>query len=156
MVRIWEHHRRKSHIGARSGQREKHGLPDTDPYRLPPIIPVVLFHGEKPWRGPKSFSETVGGGAELTPYIPNFAPVIFDLTTRSDAQISGGPTDAARAVALQAPAPKRSKPGGCRPCCRDPQRRRTGADVTLRRPNPAKPHGASPSRASLHTTGTDR
>jgi hypothetical protein len=89
MVRIWEHHRRKSHVGAQRGQREKGPSRETDPYRLPPIIPVVLFHGETPWRGPRSFAEMVGGGAELTPYIPNFAPVIFDLTTRSDAQISG-------------------------------------------------------------------
>jgi predicted transposase YdaD len=89
MVRIWEHHRRKSNVGAGSGEREKGAPAETGTYRLPPIIPVVLFHGETPWRGPRSFAEMVGGGAELTPYIPNFAPVIFDLITRSDAQISG-------------------------------------------------------------------
>jgi predicted transposase YdaD len=89
MVRIWEHHRRKFNVGSKRGQSKKHASAETDPYRLPPIIPVVLFHGETPWRGPSSFAEMVGGGTELTPYIPNFAPVIFDLTTRSDAQISG-------------------------------------------------------------------
>jgi predicted transposase YdaD len=89
MVRIWEHHRRKFNVGAGSREREKGASRETDPYRLPPIIPVVLFHGETPWRGPSSFAETVGGNAELKPHILNFAPVIFDLTTRSDVEISG-------------------------------------------------------------------
>ncbi len=72
MVRIWQRHR----------AHERGGL-------LPPVIPVVVHHGKRPWRGPLRFRDVVATEPELERFVPDFAPELFDLVTRSDSELTG-------------------------------------------------------------------
>ena len=62
-VRIWELHR-KQH-------------PDQP---LPPIIPLVLYHGKERWQVPQDFHGLFGDlEVELVPYVPEFRHEMYDL-----------------------------------------------------------------------------
>jgi len=75
MVRIWDRWRRSNE----------------EARRLPPIIPVVLSHAPGGWTAPRTFLELVDGPAELIgalrPHLPDFEPVLEDLSNRSDAEV---------------------------------------------------------------------
>ena len=50
--------------------------------RLPPIIPVVVHQGRRPWRGPRSFQELIDlppALAAARPFVPAFRFVLDDL-----------------------------------------------------------------------------
>ena len=69
MVRIWE----------------KHLATHPDTARLPPIVPVVVYHGERAWAGPTTFSQLLWGDAALiadvAPFSPSFRFVLDDLSS---------------------------------------------------------------------------
>jgi predicted transposase/invertase (TIGR01784 family) len=70
-VRIWELHR-----------RQRPGQP------LPPIVPLVLYHGARRWRTPESFRALFGGLDEtLAPYVPDFRHELCNLNLPEPAQI---------------------------------------------------------------------
>ncbi|HEY8376622.1 MAG TPA: Rpn family recombination-promoting nuclease/putative transposase [Nannocystis sp.] len=47
--------------------------------QLPPIVPVVLHHGERPWRSPRHFEALVAAPPALLPHVPHFSFVLYDL-----------------------------------------------------------------------------
>ncbi|MBI4595161.1 MAG: Rpn family recombination-promoting nuclease/putative transposase [Candidatus Tectomicrobia bacterium] len=74
MVRVWE----------RFQQENK----DCD--RLPVIVPMVLFHGPKGWRGPLAFQSLVDMPAEsFAPYTPQFQGRLYDLSPFGRDQLAG-------------------------------------------------------------------
>jgi predicted transposase YdaD len=57
---------------------------------LPAIVPVVLHHGERPWRSPQDFAALVDAppepaGAALQRHVPHFAFVLHDLAVADGA-----------------------------------------------------------------------
>ena len=72
LVRLWETHRRTHPTGP-----------------LPPVLPVVFYHGARRWRVARSFRERVKCPEEFIPYLPDFAYELCDLTTYTDQEIRG-------------------------------------------------------------------
>lgn len=54
--------------------------------RLPVILPVVMYHGRKPWKAPRSFhdllTEAEGSLGELAPFVPSFSYIVDDLAAQ--------------------------------------------------------------------------
>ena len=54
--------------------------------RLPVILPVVMYHGRKPWKAPRSFhdllTEPEGSLGELAPFVPSFSYIVDDLVAQ--------------------------------------------------------------------------
>jgi predicted transposase YdaD len=72
MTRLWSHH-----------LRQRRGLP------LPPVIPLVLYHGSSRWSVPTDFSALFRCPDELLPLLPRFRYLLTDLTTYRDDEIHG-------------------------------------------------------------------
>jgi hypothetical protein len=54
---------------------------------LPPIMPIVIYHGAKGWNEPREFSELV---TEMTgEHVPHFRPVFINLATINPEQVNG-------------------------------------------------------------------
>jgi hypothetical protein len=73
MVRIWEK------------KRAQHGKGKT----LPPIIPVIFYHGTRRWRSPLNFCSYFIAEDGLRPYIPEFHPVMVDLQQIEESSLQG-------------------------------------------------------------------
>ncbi|MBI4880857.1 MAG: Rpn family recombination-promoting nuclease/putative transposase [Planctomycetes bacterium] len=58
---------------------------------LPPILPVVLYHGDRPWSAPERFSELMPEGAgrrgAFWEHVPEFRIVLIDLSRFTDAEL---------------------------------------------------------------------
>ncbi|MBF0474490.1 MAG: Rpn family recombination-promoting nuclease/putative transposase [Deltaproteobacteria bacterium] len=72
MVRIWEH-RVKQGVGR----------------YLPPIIPLVVYHGLETWTADDRFSHLFDPNSELGPFLPEFRFLLFDLSRFGDEEIKG-------------------------------------------------------------------
>lgn len=72
IVRIWE-------------QRLRDGLP------LCPIVPLVVYHGERGWTAAKSLSELIPSPSGLADYQISFRMPLLDLSQLSDEEIEGEP-----------------------------------------------------------------
>ena len=77
MVRLWEH------------------LAKVEPkLSRPPIVPIVLTHGERGWKVSRSFLDTLALGedasvrAAIEPYVPRFEYLLDDLSGLSDREIA--------------------------------------------------------------------
>ena len=58
--------------------------------RLPPVYPLVLYHGQAQWRVPASFHDLVDPlPPVLEPYVPQFRYALHDISARTDVQIRG-------------------------------------------------------------------
>lgn len=58
--------------------------------RLPFVLPLVLYHGKRPWRIKRRFAEFFHeSGDVFQPYIPDFEYVLFDLTQYVDEELKG-------------------------------------------------------------------
>jgi len=75
MVRIWDRWRR---------ERPRTGTP----LRLPPIIPMVVYHGAKSWTVSTAFPALVRAPAALEPHVPAFDYLLTDLGRIEDAALS--------------------------------------------------------------------
>jgi predicted transposase/invertase (TIGR01784 family) len=75
MVRIWEKH---------CGEHPKTTT-------LPPVYPMIIYHGARPWRYPVNFHSlfTVQEPALLA-HLPEFSPVLQDFSQLDDQDIRGG------------------------------------------------------------------
>ena len=74
MVRVWKRYQGEN--------------PDCE--RLPAIIPMVLFHGPRGWRGPISFQSLVDiPGASFEPYVPAFEHRLYDLSPFGKDELAG-------------------------------------------------------------------
>ncbi len=86
MVRIWdlwlsqEKEKRKR-------QREQQEL--IPKLQLPPIMPIVLYHGEENWRVAPQFTALFELPPELGRYVPSFEYWLCDLSKYSDEELKG-------------------------------------------------------------------
>ncbi len=59
-------------------------------FRLPVVLPLVIYHGEQAWNIPARFSECFQGVTDdLRVYIPDFSYLLYDLSTYTDDEIKG-------------------------------------------------------------------
>lgn len=77
LIRIWEWWRK-------SNPKAK---------KLPAILPLVLYHGQQPWKRSVEFIDYIhlkpGEREELKPYLPNFRFMLTDLCRTPDEEIAG-------------------------------------------------------------------
>jgi hypothetical protein len=58
--------------------------------RLPPVYPIVIYHGARAWQAPAGFHAIVDPlPASLAPYVPSFRYDLVDLSARTNAGIKG-------------------------------------------------------------------
>lgn len=58
--------------------------------KLPPILPLVFYHGPTRWTIGLEFADQFKGPAELRPYWPSFRYALVDLSTYQDEDLRGG------------------------------------------------------------------
>ncbi|WP_200248901.1 Rpn family recombination-promoting nuclease/putative transposase [Lamprobacter modestohalophilus] len=57
---------------------------------LPPIYPLVLYHGQEHWRAPAHFHDLIDPLPEaLKPFVPQFGYALHDISARSNTEIKG-------------------------------------------------------------------
>jgi predicted transposase/invertase (TIGR01784 family) len=59
---------------------------------LYPVIPLVIYHGSRPWNIPTDFASVLklgADGAVLQPYIPNFTYLLGDFSHLAEEEIRG-------------------------------------------------------------------
>ena len=57
---------------------------------LPPVMPLVVYHGKRRWRVPRNFHDLISPlSPALAPYIPSFTYVLVDLSPQSDPEVKG-------------------------------------------------------------------
>lgn len=57
---------------------------------LPPIYPLVLYHGQRRWRAPARFQDLIDPLPDaLKPYVPQFGYVLHDISAKSSTEIKG-------------------------------------------------------------------
>jgi predicted transposase YdaD len=66
---------------------EKH-LEDGCGLPLPPVIPLVIYQGAKPWTEAPNYAGLYDVDAPLAPFVPNFAYLMFDLGATPDEDLS--------------------------------------------------------------------
>lgn len=80
-------------LGYEVGIWKKHLRANPDAQRIPAILPIVVYHGERAWTGPRSFHEIVDLPPELLGTIggqlPAFELVLFDITEITDDELRG-------------------------------------------------------------------
>lgn len=55
--------------------------------RLVPIVPVVVYHGERAWKAPTDFGTLLRVPEEMRPHVPDFAYLLYDLNVIEDAHL---------------------------------------------------------------------
>jgi len=73
MVRIWTQYRKQGNKGP-----------------LPPVLPLVVYHGKTEWKIEPAFHAMVGLTDVVGPYVPNFDILLCDLSRYTDEEIKGG------------------------------------------------------------------
>lgn len=58
-------------------------------FPLPPVIPVVFYHGQRRWTSSTEFSAVFRCRAALDPFLPSFRYLLQDLTRYTDEEIRG-------------------------------------------------------------------
>jgi predicted transposase YdaD len=76
MVRIWERHLEQA---------------GGDPRALPPILPLVVYHGAAPWQVPRSVAECLTGAAAVRDHVRHFGYTLMDLGPIHYAQLATDP-----------------------------------------------------------------
>jgi len=71
-------------------------LRETGQPGLPPVIPVVLYHGRTPWRVPERLSELPNAPEGLRAYQPELRYLLCDLGRYSRPRRSVGPRSSRR------------------------------------------------------------
>jgi predicted transposase/invertase (TIGR01784 family) len=72
LTHLWEHH-----------LRQEPGLP------LPAVLPMVFYHGTRPWSVPTEFSDLLRCPEPLAPFVPRFRYLLVDLSRLRDEEIRG-------------------------------------------------------------------
>jgi predicted transposase/invertase (TIGR01784 family) len=49
------------------------------------VIPVVVYHGDKPWDEPTSFRDKIRPGQRLSPFVPDMQAIVVDFSLQSSA-----------------------------------------------------------------------
>ena len=84
MLKIWEHQIKQDQ---ELRKQKKKSRRETTKYR--PIIPIVVYHGEKKWNIATSFGNFFEMSEELKRFVPDYDYLLFDLSDMSDEQIKG-------------------------------------------------------------------
>ena len=71
MVRIWE-----------KALREK-------PEKLPPILPIVFYHGKRKWKVSRNFADLINAPEEFADYVPGFNYHLCDLSEYDGEKLKG-------------------------------------------------------------------
>ncbi len=71
------------------------------PLPLPPIVPVVFYHGRAKWLVPRDFSDLVAVPTALEAYVPRFRYALCDLSAYSDGELKGALTVRAAMLLLK-------------------------------------------------------
>ena len=58
---------------------------------LPPIVPLVVYHGARPWSGPRRISERLEAGHDLRRLVLDFPYFVFDVGPVADEALSAHP-----------------------------------------------------------------
>lgn len=87
MVMIWEQAVRKHEEERKKRKKEGRNSPRL---RLPPVIPVVIYHGRTTWNISRNFRSLFDMHQELEDCIPDFRYLLYDISHRSDDRITGG------------------------------------------------------------------
>ncbi len=98
MVRIWELWLKQEEEQRKKLRQERraHGdSPRLPKLSLPPIMPLVVYHGQEQWRVSTEFSGLFELPTELQEYLPSYKYWLYDLSGYDDADLKG-------AVMLQA------------------------------------------------------
>jgi hypothetical protein len=65
-----------------------------EPQRLPPIVCVIVYHGEAAWNAPKRLHDVIDG-VEHVPalhrFVPDFELIVDDLVQRADEELKSRP-----------------------------------------------------------------
>ena len=57
---------------------------------LPPVFPLVLYHGQEHWRAPAHFHDLIDPLPDaLKPFVPQFGYALHDISARSGTEIKG-------------------------------------------------------------------
>ncbi len=56
---------------------------------LPPILPVIIYHGRSPWRTVRRFDALFDAPDVLVPYVPRFDLIFWDLSEYDDTGFQG-------------------------------------------------------------------
>jgi len=57
---------------------------------LPPVYPLVLYHGQRKWRVPAHFHDLIAPlSAALAPYVPQFRYALHDISSHSHTESKG-------------------------------------------------------------------
>jgi len=60
---------------------------DPEAKSLPPVFPLVLYHGQEHWRAPAHFHDLIAPLPEaLKPFVPQFGYALHDISARSNAR----------------------------------------------------------------------
>ena len=90
MVRIWDRHAQGKADRLRA---------------LPPILPIVVYHGQSPWRAPDTLFDCIDTGPEpggaLADYVRSLRYEVHDLGRRDDDRLSAADDVAAVWLALK-------------------------------------------------------
>lgn len=86
MVRIWEQAVRKHEKDRKKMSGKKKKIPQ---FRLPLIIPLVIYHGETKWNISSDFSSLFETYPELESFVPDFSCLTFDISHYDDDDIKG-------------------------------------------------------------------
>ncbi len=68
---------------------EKHVQKNKGIEKLPPIIPLLIYHGEYAWKADTRFSALFDIPAALEKYIPEFSYELYDVSHMPEEQIKG-------------------------------------------------------------------
>lgn len=70
------------------GEAYRKQYPDTQ--HLPPVYPLVIHHGEQPWRVANDFHSLIQPlPVALEPFVPQFHYALHDLSARTNAEVKG-------------------------------------------------------------------
>ncbi len=57
---------------------------------LPPVYPLVIYHGKRRWRAPRNFQDLIAPlPAVMSSFVPQFTYALHDISARTNAEIKG-------------------------------------------------------------------
>ena len=86
MTRIWE---QAYKAYGKSRKTAEKGKKKSESFLIPPIIPMVFYHGKQQWKIPLNFRFLFDIPAELEQFIPDFQYLLCDISNIDDDEIKG-------------------------------------------------------------------
>jgi predicted transposase YdaD len=70
------------------------------PFRLSPVVPIVLHTGPAPWRTHRELAELIGGPEALRAFAPRWQPLFWDLAEHAVDEVLGAAGEFLAALAV--------------------------------------------------------